>query len=46
MAKKTIEINPVSRLEGEAKISIFLDEKGNEFVVYAHGLIILLVQKY
>jgi len=29
MAKKTIEINPVSRLEGEAKISIFLDEKGN-----------------
>ena len=29
MVKKTIEINPVSRLEGEAKISIFLDEKGN-----------------
>ncbi|NHJ33324.1 MAG: Ni/Fe hydrogenase subunit alpha [Asgard group archaeon] len=29
MPKKTIEINPVSRLEGEAKISIFLDEKGN-----------------
>ncbi|NPE09776.1 MAG: Ni/Fe hydrogenase subunit alpha [Asgard group archaeon] len=29
MAKKVIEINPVSRLEGEAKISIFLDEKGN-----------------
>ncbi len=29
MAKKTIEINPVSRLEGEAKITIFLDEKGN-----------------
>lgn len=29
MSKKTIEINPVSRLEGEAKISIFLDEKGN-----------------
>ncbi|MHA1245220.1 MAG: nickel-dependent hydrogenase large subunit [Candidatus Heimdallarchaeota archaeon] len=29
MAKKTIEINPVSRFEGEAKISIFLDEKGN-----------------
>lgn len=29
MAKKTIEINPVSRLEGEAKISIFLDDKGN-----------------
>ncbi len=29
MPKKVIEINPVSRLEGEAKISIFLDEKGN-----------------
>ncbi|NHJ03857.1 MAG: Ni/Fe hydrogenase subunit alpha [Candidatus Heimdallarchaeota archaeon] len=29
MTKKTIYINPVSRLEGEAKISIFLDDKGN-----------------
>ncbi|MBK5113142.1 MAG: Ni/Fe hydrogenase subunit alpha [Candidatus Heimdallarchaeota archaeon] len=29
MAKKVIEINPVSRLEGEAKISIFLDKQGN-----------------
>jgi F420-non-reducing hydrogenase large subunit len=29
MTKKVIEINPVSRLEGEAKISIFLDDKGN-----------------
>ncbi len=29
MVKKIIEINPVSRLEGEAKISIFLDDKGN-----------------
>ncbi|MFW9922117.1 MAG: Ni/Fe hydrogenase subunit alpha [Candidatus Thorarchaeota archaeon] len=29
MSKKTIYINPVSRLEGEAKISIFLDDKGN-----------------
>jgi coenzyme F420-reducing hydrogenase alpha subunit len=27
MAKKVIEINPVSRLEGEAKISIFLMTK-------------------
>ncbi|MEA2071514.1 MAG: Ni/Fe hydrogenase subunit alpha [Asgard group archaeon] len=29
MTKKTISINPVTRLEGEAKISIFLDDKGN-----------------
>ncbi|MBD3191931.1 MAG: Ni/Fe hydrogenase subunit alpha [Candidatus Heimdallarchaeota archaeon] len=29
MTKKTITINPVTRLEGEAKISIFLDDKGN-----------------
>lgn len=29
MPIKTIEINPVTRLEGEAKISIFLDETGN-----------------
>jgi F420-non-reducing hydrogenase large subunit len=29
MTEKTIYINPVSRLEGEAKISIFLDDKGN-----------------
>ncbi|NHJ86587.1 MAG: Ni/Fe hydrogenase subunit alpha [Asgard group archaeon] len=29
MTEKTIVINPVSRLEGEAKITIFLDDKGN-----------------
>ncbi len=29
MTKKVININPVTRLEGEAKISIFLDDKGN-----------------
>lgn len=34
MTKKTIYINPVSRLEGEAKISIFLDDKGNAVDAY------------
>ncbi|HUT82247.1 MAG TPA: Ni/Fe hydrogenase subunit alpha [Candidatus Bathyarchaeia archaeon] len=29
MTKKTVVINPVSRLEGEAKITIFLDDQGN-----------------